>query len=351
MLRRSGALRSDDRAVRKINETTIRVTRGVAARTHVRAADHSGRVYHRPSMTIEPEILACWSCLGAAPRSLPTSSALVTRLEADAGTFFLKARPSVERAQREVRLLQDLARAGLPAPIPIPCVDGSPYARRASATYWLARALPGAHLELPEGTGGLRDAARMGQALAKLHRALGAASNVAAFPVFTDSVSGHLERLLAQNPPLDLDRLAVLTSRLAPIPELPTQLLHRDPHRLNLLFRDGEVTGYLDFDQALLGPRLLDLCYCATGILSERFRVAGYPTYWVEVVRELARAYAAVSPLSGQEIAAAWSMLATVQLIFVSYCLAGGQVEAARMNQDMLFWMEEHRDALEAAFR
>src|SRR5262245_39276241 len=123
-------------------------------------------------MTLGPEILARWSCLGAAPRCFPTSSVVVTRLEADDGTFFLKSRPNAERAQREIHLLGDLARAGLPAPIPIPCSDGSPYARGALATHWLTRALPGSHLELPEGAGGLRDAARMGQALAKLHRAL-----------------------------------------------------------------------------------------------------------------------------------------------------------------------------------
>jgi len=51
--------------------------------------------------------------------------------------------------------------------------------------------------------------------------------------------------------------------------KLPKQLIHRDPNPSNILFDGGEVTGFIDFDLSHRNIRLLDPCYCATGILSE----------------------------------------------------------------------------------
>jgi prepilin-type processing-associated H-X9-DG protein len=49
--------------------------------------------------------------------------------------------------------------------------------------------------------------------------------------------------------------------------ELPIQLIHRDAHPANMLFLDGRISGWLDFELIVRGPRLFDLCYCATSIL------------------------------------------------------------------------------------
>jgi len=35
------------------------------------------------------------------------------------------------------------------------------------------------------------------------------------------------------------------------------------------LFDGGEVSGFIDFDLSEINVRLWDVCYCATGILSE----------------------------------------------------------------------------------
>jgi len=51
--------------------------------------------------------------------------------------------------------------------------------------------------------------------------------------------------------------------------KLPKQLIHRDPNPGNILFDDGEVTGFIDFDLSECNIRLWDVCYCATGILAE----------------------------------------------------------------------------------
>ena len=82
---------------------------------------------------------------------------------------------------------------------------------------------------------------------------------------------------------------------------LPKQLIHRDYHRGNVLFTDEALVGFLDFDLVHQGPRLFDVCYCASGVLSESFREAGYVEYWLNILEAIFRAYGRNASLSRQE--------------------------------------------------
>jgi Ser/Thr protein kinase RdoA (MazF antagonist) len=116
-----------------------------------------------------------------------------------------------------------------------------------------------------------------------------------------------------------------------------------------MLFEGEKVSGYLDFDLVHRGPRLFDVCYCASSVLSESFRAEGYPAYWLKVVERIFRGYRCAVELSTEERSVAWSMLITIELMFMNYCLDGESIDAALMNQDMLFWFDEHRGDIEAA--
>jgi Ser/Thr protein kinase RdoA (MazF antagonist) len=105
----------------------------------------------------------------------------------------------------------------------------------------------------------------------------------------------------------------------------------------------------LDFDLMHEGPRLFDVCYCATGVLSESFGEEGYAEYWLTILETIFRAYRRIAGLSTEEQSLAWSMLITIELIFMKSCLDGQAFDAARLNQDMLFWFEDHRSEIEAA--
>jgi serine/threonine protein kinase len=48
-----------------------------------------------------------------------------------------------------------------------------------------------------------------------------------------------------------------------------SHIIHRDPNPSNIMFENGEVTGFIDFVISERNVRLFDPCYCATGILSE----------------------------------------------------------------------------------
>jgi Ser/Thr protein kinase RdoA (MazF antagonist) len=185
--------------------------------------------------------------------------------------------------------------------------------------------------------------------LGELHSVLASAPNSQRFPVFRDSAEHLLTTLLTRASPFDVDRLQRLRGKVASVAELPAQLIHRDFHRGNVLFTGEAVSGYLDFDLVHQGPRLFDVCYCASGVLSESFRETGYAEYWLTVVEAIFRAYGRVTGLSTQERSLAWSMLITIELIVMNGCMDRQAVDAALMNQGMLFWFADHRVEIEAA--
>jgi Ser/Thr protein kinase RdoA (MazF antagonist) len=239
--------------------------------------------------------------------------------------------------------------AGLPVPSFIATAAGRRYAVDEGWVFWLSRPLPGHHFAQFQGAAGLEQVGCLARGLGELHRVLVTAPNSQRFPIFRDSAEQSLTTLLARPSPFEVDRLRALRGHVASVAALPVQLIHRDFHRGNVLFEDGTVSGYLDLDLVRQGPRLFDVCYCASSVLSESFREAGYANYWLSIVQAIFCAYGRVNGLSMQERSLAWSRLITMELIFMNDCLERQAIDAALMNQGMLFWFVDHRDELEAA--
>lgn len=295
---------------------------------------------------MNPAILANWNLSAEVS---PTTSPRVTRLQATAGCFYMKESASPEAVERDLDLLEYLASASLPVPRHVDTEAGRRYAVCEGRPFWLSRQLPGQHFVQFHGPAGLEQVGYLATRLGELHRVLVGAPNAQRFPVFRDSAEHLLTTLLARASPFDVDRLPHLRDKVASVAKLPLQLIHRDFHRGNVLFTNEIVSGYLDFDLVHLGPRLFDVCYCASGVLSESFREAGYTQYWLTVVETIFRAYGRVIGLSTQERSLVWTMLITIQLIFMNGCMDTEAIDAALMNEGMLFWFVDHRLEIEAA--
>jgi Ser/Thr protein kinase RdoA (MazF antagonist) len=279
----------------------------------------------------------------------PTTSPWVTKLQTPSDCFYLKASESTESVERGLDLLEYLGSAGLPVPRYIATAAGQRYAVGEGKAFWLSRKLPGQHFAQFRGPAGVEQVERLAMRLGEVHRVLVSAPNPQRFPVFRDSAEHLLATLLTRATPFDVDRLQRLQGKVASVAALPKQLIHRDFHRGNVLFTGEAVSGFLDFDLVHQGPRLFDVCYCASGVLSESFREARYPEYWVSILAAIFRAYGRSAGLSTQERSLAWSMLITIELIFMKSCLERQVLDAAFMNEGMLFWFEDHRSEIEAA--
>jgi Ser/Thr protein kinase RdoA (MazF antagonist) len=291
-------------------------------------------------------VLQCWNLAAAVS---PTSSPRVTTLQTDSGRLYLKMSESAESANRHLDLLEYLAAAGLPVPRYIATVAEQRFAVDAGTAYWLSRQLPGDHFEQFRGPGGLKQVERLATNLGELHGVLGRAPNSERFPVFRESAEQLLTTLLARETPFNVARLQRLRGQVGSVMQLPKQLIHRDFHRGNVLFTGAALSGLLDFDLVHQGPRLFDVCYCASGVLSESFREPGYVGYWLTILEAIFRAYGRIAGQATDKPPLAWSMLMIIQLIFLRGCVESRALDAALMNQGMLFWYEDHRIEIEAA--
>jgi Ser/Thr protein kinase RdoA (MazF antagonist) len=304
---------------------------------------------HRMGSALERlQVLTSWNCFGGSPQLVSPSGPRVVKVDAPAGSFYLKECASIEAVEREANLLGFLAGVGLAVPLHVPSVRGLPYAVDDGKVFWLSRKLKGRHFAQFQGSPGLEQAECLAVGLGELHHALAEAPDSLEFPAFRHSAEELIEKLSVRVTPFDVGRLQRLRGATASITSLPQQLIHRDAHRCNMLVEGGVVAAYLDFDLVHRGPRLFDVCYYASSVLSESFRADGYPAYWLGVVERIFRGYGRAVELSADERSKAWDMLLTIELIFMSSCLEGENIDAALLNQDILFWFEEHRREIEA---
>ena len=127
---------------------------------------------------------------------------------------------------------------------------------------------------------------------------------------------------------------------------LPKQLIHRDPNPSIILFEDGEVSGFIDFDLSEVNVRLWDVCYCATGILSE----ASDEAYekWLDILCGILHGYDLEGKLTQEEKQAVFYIICSIQMICIAYFESYDKFrELANTNRKMLQFIirnKEHFD-------
>ncbi|MCL2621120.1 MAG: helix-turn-helix domain-containing protein [Defluviitaleaceae bacterium] len=136
--------------------------------------------------------------------------------------------------------------------------------------------------------------------------------------------------------------------------KLPKQLIHRDPNPANILFDNGEVTGFIDFDISERNIRLFDVCYLATGILAKwEYGDKDIRDKWLLILSGVLFGYDEVSPLTDEEKQAVYYVILSIQLIFVAYCEGFDSPEMkqlAKINREMLDYIIGIKDQIKAIF-
>ncbi len=273
---------------------------------------------------------------------------------ADGQDFILKEKSGRSEAEREAALLLGLSKVGAPVALPVPTVAGGYMLLEAGKIFILYPRLPGEPFTEHYGGEASARAEGYGRAIAHLHGWLLKVRSPEEFPEMrlleqirewaiprarkweAHVNAGALEQVWAQ---VEIE-LKLLVA------QLPHQLIHRDAHPGNMLFEGERLTGFLDFDLVVRGPRLFDLCYCGTSLL-----VAGFPAEeklraWLALFRALVRGYSAVNPLVPAEREAVYGMLVAIEMLFIAFSLEGGAEAAARCNESLVHWLAAKRAAL-----
>lgn len=131
--------------------------------------------------------------------------------------------------------------------------------------------------------------------------------------------------------------------------KLSKQLIHRDPNPSNILFENGEVSGFIDFDLSEVNVRLWDVCYCATGILSEGSdEVYGK---WLDILGGIMHGYDAENKLSTEEKQAVFYVICSIQMICAAFFESRDEFkELAKTNRRMMKFIVQNKEEINSIF-
>ena len=133
--------------------------------------------------------------------------------------------------------------------------------------------------------------------------------------------------------------------------KLPKQIIHRNMN-LSYVYVNGEsMVGVTDFELSEYSIRLFDVCYAATGILSENFSdEEEIIQKWLPLYQNIIRGYDAVVKLTEEEKQMLPYVVFSIQLICVAYFADKEEfAELARVNEKMLLRLMECREDLKLA--
>ena len=302
------------------------------------------------------KLLGSWN-IGGVVEICTTQDGVMSVTATDGLVYVFKERGGVELAEqleREFRLLSALHERGIPIAVPLSTSSGACFEVEDSKCYCL---YPRIEACLPDGCytpGAKQRLLSVGRELAKLHGALRECDELDVFPeenlvrqvrsYATPLILEHSDNLGAGGAESLIDFLnATLPAVTA---HLPRQLIHRDPHLGNILFTsDDQVAGFVDFDLAVRGLRVFDLCYCSTGMLSEADDCDALASQWGELVIALIDGYEGIGDLCSAEKKAIWHVMLAIQCLFIAYfCEQDPNVKQARKNSRILMWLHENRD-------
>lgn len=257
---------------------------------------------------------------------------------------------------RNARIAKVLAAQGFAASTPLPTRDGDEITETQGA-FVLMRRVDGRPLSRKERLGA--DCAgygfQYGQGIARLHQALRAVeADIHPYEqnLFAAVNECALPNIRRQNIELKDSFFDEYIHNFGALFEkLPKHLIHRDPHPGNILFRGGEVCGFVDFDLSERNIRLWDPCYCATGILAEHWAAENAYKQFSALLSAILHGYDSVSPLTAAEKRAIYGVLCSIQMICAAYFESNPAYKGlARFNREMLLFIAGQKEQINRIF-
>ncbi|MBN2385812.1 MAG: phosphotransferase [Anaerolineales bacterium] len=270
----------------------------------------------------------------------------------DGHCFILKEKLDLSQSEQESSLLSSLAEVGAPVAVPVRTVDAMWYASNDHKIFCLYPRLTGKIVADHYAGNATARAQALGRAIGFLHTCF----------LKCDGLSGYKDMQLMQQirdwaiphiqeheTIVDADRIEKIwraaEEEMGPLyAELPRQLIHRDLHPANILFDSSRLTGFVDFEMVMRGPRIFDVCYCGTSLL-----VSGFPDkiqMWPALFQSLVDGYQGVCPLTSSELLATYGTLVAIEILFAAFSLETQDEGAARCNVSVLNWLSANRELI-----
>ena len=273
------------------------------------------------------------------------------------GDYILKTGDR-EKLLKNLMVSKALYNQGFVSSLPVPTKTGSEYLD-GKEVFILTRGLRGKPLPKSDrfGENRVNFGEKYGRSIARLHKALKAVQKDLSpdkVNLYKNVTEWALPNVKQQNQQwsMGLDNSFFedyIESFGKLFDKLPKQLIHRDPNPSNILFENGVVNGFIDFDLSEVNVRIWDVCYCATGILSEGSDEA-YEK-WLDILGGILYGYDTVNKLSSEEKQAVFYVICSIQMICVAFFESDDEFkELAKTNRRMMQFIIQSKEQISNIF-
>ena len=250
--------------------------------------------------------------------------------------FILKYTGNLNKLKKHTEVSKALAGIGLLSAVPVPTTDGAEYIPNGEGWFYLTRRLPGN--QLVSHRFGEGDSRFVGEIIGQLHLALSGledcVSDADLLATVRDWALPKAKTVLGLS---DEFCQGYLDTFGALYPDLPRQIIHRDPNPGNIICAEDQW-GFIDFDLAERNARIYDPCYAATAVLSETFGENNEK--WLETYRDIICGYDSVARLSEAERRAIPYVVLANQFVCVAWFSEQDKyAEVFETNKQMTLWL------------
>ena len=257
--------------------------------------------------------------------------------------FVLKYTTNLGKLKKNIEVSKVLKSIGLLSAVPIPANDGKEYIQDVEIYFYLTRRLPGTQMtahRFGEGDGRF-----VGEIIGQLHLALAKIEDpVSEADLLATVRDWALPKVKAALKLSDTFCNKYLDTFADLYPNLPRQIIHRDPNPGNIICADNQW-GFIDFELAERNARIYDPCYAATAVLSETFGQNN--DRWLAIYRDILCGYDSVAKLTEAERRAIPYVILANQFVCVAW-FAGQEkyAEIYETNKRMTAWLIEKFEEL-----
>ncbi|MCL2855391.1 MAG: phosphotransferase [Defluviitaleaceae bacterium] len=121
--------------------------------------------------------------------------------------------------------------------------------------------------------------------------------------------------------------------------KLPRCPIHRDIHAQNVLFHNGKISGWLDFELSRKDARIFDIAYLLVGLLVGHTKDSAKLDIWKTIYRNLLEGYNEINRLTDDEISVLPDLMIAIELLFVTYWNGVGNNSGRDEANELAEWL------------
>ncbi|PFN27911.1 phosphotransferase enzyme family protein [Bacillus cereus] len=277
----------------------------------------------------------------------------VTKIHCNNKAYILKEKGSIKQLLNELNVLEQLYEKGIKVQRVVETENDEKYVLYKEKYYCLYEYVAGCVLEIEDTNKLTGLASTIGAEIANLHNALHSMNSANElikrdlYKVVFEWAIPNLEKNKHVHRDVIQQMHQLHTAFKETVQSLPKQIIHRDMHLSNVIFKGNEFQGFIDFELLENNVRVFDLCYCCTSILSELFSDETLRGKWLHIVSKVFEGYYKQNILMREEIKSIWYVMLSIQVIFITYFIQ--LQDLLKLNEEMFFWIFVNKEDIEEA--